>query len=287
MGSRVMRMRSVFPVTSFVLAAFLAAAPVNLASAQSTVEAAVEALAARDFDAALAILQPLADAGDPLAIYYLGDMYRLGYAVDPDLAHAAELYLQAAEAGVPEAQDTLALMYLRGMGVERDAAQAFYWLQQAADQGYGPAEVALGLRYLNGEGVERDVEAALHWFYIAADKGLPEAEYQLGLMYATGNGVEQDFAQAVAWTQLAADKGFLAAHYNLGVAYEGGQGVEPDPVKAFFHFAVAYIMSGQGPGGPIYPALNDAAQALTRDQQRQGLADAQAWVDAHNAAPAD
>ncbi len=282
-----MRIHSVFPVASLFVAAILAVAPVNLALAQSTVDAAVEALDARDFETALAILQPLADAGDPMAIYYLGDMYRLGYAVDPDVVHAADLYTQAAEAGVPEAQDTLALMYLRGMGVEQDATQAVYWLQQAADQAYGPAEVALGLRYLNGEGVDKDVDVALQWFHTAADQGLPEAQYQLGLMYATGNGVEQDYAQAVAWTQLAADQGFLAAHYNLGVAYEAGQGVEADPIQAFFHFAVAYVMSGQGQDGPIFPALNDAAQALTREQQQQGLADARAWIDAHTAGPAN
>ena len=236
-----------------VLAVFLLiAAQIGPVTAQpADFDAALDRIEARAFAEAVAILTPLAEAGDPAA------------------------------------QHELALLYLTGRGVQQDAQLAIYWLGQAAEQGFVMSQFGLGLRYMNGEGVEQDYAQALDWFILAAEQDLPEAAYHIGLFYANGWGVAQDYLLAIDWTNRAADGGFLAAHFNLGVAYVLGQGVDIDPVMSFFHFAVAYLLSGQDTTGPLFSTVNDIARQLTLEQRDQGIVAAEAWVAALAAGEAE
>ena len=256
----------------------IAVSPVAALAQSGDLDTALELIGTGAIDEAIAILEPLAEAGDAEAQYQLGDLYWNANGVEFDAELAGTYFRRAAEAGLAKAQNALAILYLRGNGVEQDLVEGARWQALAAEQGYVPAEVGIGIRYLNGEGVEQNVDTARQWFELAADHGSPEAAYQLGLIYANGTGVEQDFATALAWTQIAADGGFVAAHYNLGIAHMMGQGVEPDLAQAFFHFAVAYLLSGQGPGGPLFAAVDDLAGQLTVEDRDAGVAAAEEWV---------
>jgi hypothetical protein len=57
----------------------------------------------------------------------LGDMYRDGIGVPPNLDEAIAWYQSAAEAGDPSAQAALAALYREGRGVNRDLIQAYKW----------------------------------------------------------------------------------------------------------------------------------------------------------------
>lgn len=79
-------------------------------------------------------LGPLAENGDPRALFNLGLMYNAGLHVELDEAKAIELYHRAAEQGVREAQQYLAAGYREGwFGLPMDYQKYRYWLEQSSE----------------------------------------------------------------------------------------------------------------------------------------------------------
>lgn len=87
-----------------------------------------------DHAAALDLLRPHAETGEPDAQNRLGIMYELGRGVAADPGRAAQWYRRAAAQGLYKAQYNLARLYGRGEGVPRDAAEAARWYRRAADR---------------------------------------------------------------------------------------------------------------------------------------------------------
>jgi uncharacterized protein len=117
---------------------------------------------------------------------------------------ALKLLRPLAEAGDRRAQSTLGLMYFRGRGVPQSDAEALRWFRLAADHGDALAEFNLGLMYAEGEGVPQDHAEAAKWYRRAADQGNPQAQFNLGLWYARGDGGPPDNVRAHMWFNLAA-----------------------------------------------------------------------------------
>jgi TPR repeat protein len=105
------------------------------AEASAAIEAALEtATAAIDqarYDDALALLDPLAADGVPLAQYLVARASIDGWRAHRDYATAYPLARRAAEAGLYEAQLLLADMYAYGYGVPQDLTQAVEWSYRA------------------------------------------------------------------------------------------------------------------------------------------------------------
>ena len=80
-----------------------------------------------DFATALKEWKPLAEEGDAVAQYNLGQMYRKGDGVPQDDKEAARLYRLAAEQGYADAQGNLGVMYVFGKGVTKDFVYAHMW----------------------------------------------------------------------------------------------------------------------------------------------------------------
>jgi uncharacterized protein len=127
-----------------------------------------EAFRNQDYDKAIAIWRPLADAGD---------------------AHA---------------QARLAELYLGGLGVTQDYDRAFSYASKATDRGIARGEYILGTMYRDGKGVEKDVARAIALFRQAADQDFAWAQYALGLIYFVGEGARKDLVEAYQWIALAA-----------------------------------------------------------------------------------
>jgi hypothetical protein len=127
-------------------------------------EHAADAYSKGDYPAALLILRPLAEKGDPLAQNNLGAMYALGQGVTKSDADAATWYRLAADHGFAKAQNNLGVAYGAGRGVPQDGAEAVKWLRLAADQGLADAEDNLGVIYANGQGVPRNYLEAMKWY---------------------------------------------------------------------------------------------------------------------------
>jgi TPR repeat protein len=100
----------------------------SAAAAAPTLRQGVDAMARQDYAAAVAILSPLAQNGDPAAQAYLGYLYTLGRGVPQDYTQAAIWYRRAADQGHSGAQYELGLLYDKGQGVPVNVIQAEKWL---------------------------------------------------------------------------------------------------------------------------------------------------------------
>ena len=95
---------------------------------------------------AVAVWEPLAQAGDPEAALFLGFAYRTGRGVEQNPDKAFHWYRKAAELGMPEAQIELSLMYELGLGTEPDPAEAASWYSLATREDFCPSDLPAGGR---------------------------------------------------------------------------------------------------------------------------------------------
>ena len=155
-----------------LVAQFMAAVFVVLsATAQAGLQEANEALAAKDYAAALKELEPLATKGDAYAQYNLAKMYDDGTGVPLDIKVAESWYRKAAVQGYADAQAMLGILYDNGAGVPQDYKQAVSWYRKAAEQGHPMAQSLLGASYAEGHGVAINLVQALKWFIVSASTG--------------------------------------------------------------------------------------------------------------------
>jgi len=70
---------------------------------------------------------------DPVAAYYLGMMYKNGYAVVIEKQKANDYFEFAAQHHIPSAMFMLANAYQYGDGKPTDLKQAYYWYKEAAE----------------------------------------------------------------------------------------------------------------------------------------------------------
>ena len=109
----------------------------------------------------LGMIQKRADAGDPMAIYYLGQQYDFGrLGLEKDVTRAVELYERAAELGLKDSHYNLGCLYDKGTEVQKDTARAIRHYEAAAMSGQVNARFNLGC----AEGVAGNDDLALqHW----------------------------------------------------------------------------------------------------------------------------
>lgn len=144
-------------------------------SAQADFQAGLEALAVRDYAAALQNLKPLAEQGNAAAQVNLGNLYMKGWGVEQDYHAARRWYQRAADQGERMAQSKLGILYYHGLGVPKDSIEASKWFQQAAEQGMASAQSVLAALYAEGDGVRQDLARAFYWYTLAAEQGDAEA----------------------------------------------------------------------------------------------------------------
>ena len=81
-----------------------------------------------------------------------------------DYRTALKVWLPQAEAGDPEAQNYVGQIYEKGLGLPADHKTAAHWYRKAADQGFSEAQINLGYLYEKGLGVEQDSARALNLY---------------------------------------------------------------------------------------------------------------------------
>ena len=91
-------------------------------------KAGINAYLDADYALAQVELQPLAQAGDSIAQYYLAEMHLHGRGVAQNFEEAAAWYAKAAELGHPEAQAALGSLQMLGLGIPRYPTNAYFWL---------------------------------------------------------------------------------------------------------------------------------------------------------------
>ena len=178
--------------------------PMTIAHA-GDLEAGLVAYQKQDYAQALLLLHPLAEQGEPVAQYTLGQMYRRGRGFIPSLAEALPWLQQAASAKYPPAQIALGQMYEAGEGVPQDLEAAAQWFQKAAESGSAKAQLQLGVHYIRIE-AGRDFDQAATWLKRAAQQNEPEAQYFLARLLLDGR-IAQDRAEAMLWFFRAGTQG--------------------------------------------------------------------------------
>lgn len=135
-------------------------------SQTGSLERGLTAIAQGRFDDALAVLRPLAEAGDAEAQFLLGYLFFTDSPVEHE--EAAAWAARAAEQGEPDAKYSVGMCWLHGTGGPADPALAVAWLTRAAEQDCGvfndTAAEVLATLYAGGEhGVGRDAVLADRW----------------------------------------------------------------------------------------------------------------------------
>ena len=97
------------------------------------------AYTAGDYETAIRIWRPLAEAGDHQAAYAIGQAWQ----IQGQPGRAVPWYEQAAARDVTEAQVLLGAIYARGAGVPRDLVRAYAWLYRAAEKENPNAQLIL------------------------------------------------------------------------------------------------------------------------------------------------
>ena len=151
----------------------------------------------------LSSLQESCNAGDPLACYEIGAMFRTGNSV------------------------------------QRDPMRATVYLERACNEGAMPACAALGTMYQRGEGVDQDTRRALGLLEQSCDGDVFYACTSLGVLYLDGSRVPQDFERAREYVDGACTGGDALGCANLGVLYQRGYGVEENDIRARELFSIA------------------------------------------------
>ncbi|HET7085968.1 MAG TPA: tetratricopeptide repeat protein [Rhizomicrobium sp.] len=93
-----------------------------------------------------------------------------------DYQKAMRIWLPLAQAEDSSAQAGIGFMYHRGLGVATDNGKAAYWLRKAAEHGQPEGQMMLGSLYFYGAGVEKDFIKAYAWCDVAQDGGNADAQ---------------------------------------------------------------------------------------------------------------
>ncbi|MFC3441068.1 SPOR domain-containing protein [Sphingobium rhizovicinum] len=156
------------------VAALLGAA----APAIADVKAGVDAWQQGDYAKAIAEWRPLAQSGDSDAQFNMGQAYKLGRGVQPDLNTALDWYRKAAQQGHLRAEDNLGLLMFQ----QGDRANAMPYLQHASVRGEPRAQYIVGTALFNGDMIGKDWVRAYALMTRAAASGLPQASSSLEQM---------------------------------------------------------------------------------------------------------
>jgi TPR repeat protein len=192
----------------------------------------LEALEAKNYDEARALLLRAVERGNRRAMVGLGQLFSSAPTDFRDDAQAAEWYRRAAEKGSVPGMVGLGQALRVGRGVPKDEAQAAKWYQRAADQGNSRAMVKLGVMLARGQGVPKDLGRAVELYRQAVAKNNTMAMFNLGQVLHRGRGAPKDVAGAVGLYRRAIEGGNTHAMVSLGVMLERGIDIPRDDPAA-------------------------------------------------------
>ena len=89
---------------------------------------------------------------------------------------AMQMLRPAANAGNADAEELIGIMYAMGLGVTRDDRRAFEWYLRSAMKGHAGAQSGVGWYYEVGRGLPSiDLVRAYMWYTLSAIGGDPDA----------------------------------------------------------------------------------------------------------------
>ncbi len=148
-----------------------------------------------------------------------------------DYEQAMKLALPEAEAGDAAALHMVGVMYWRGQGVKREDAEALKWFERAAKLNDVHALTDLANLHYLGEGTAKDYKKAFDLFTRAAKLGGESAQLSLGRLYESGKGTTKDLLLARYWMEradaLQADRTLMSRPLGAGAIGKLPEGCTP------------------------------------------------------------
>ena len=182
-------------------------APTPATPPTPSIRLGVEKWRAGAWSEAVTIWQPFAAAGEPNALFNMGQAYKLGRGVTADPATARDYYRKAAAKGHLAAQANLGIsLYQAG-----DKLEAARWLRMAADRGEARAQYVLGIALYNGDGVTRNPGLGYGYLLRSAASGLAQASTALAGIEGVLGPNDRQVGETVA-ASLAAGTGVPPAY---------------------------------------------------------------------------
>ncbi len=182
-------------------------------AAKSDLDQAIDDVEGGRLDAARARFEKLANAGNSVAQFYLGDLM-VRYAAGTHKLEGIVWLDLSAKAGVPNAMNALGVIFSDGKVVPKDETKAQQFFMQAASLGFVEAYNNLGLRSAQGIGRPADPFDAIEWFKLAAEQGYAEAQQNLGIMIVNSGQAAKDpkkASEAYMWLTLSGRQGDIEA----------------------------------------------------------------------------
>ena len=140
------------------------------------------------------MIQKRVDAGDPMAMLGLGNVYEGGSdGLEKDVARAVELWERASELGEKEAHLSLGVLYCEGAGVEKDTAKAIRHFEAAAVKGGATARSNIGALEHNAGNYDLALQ---HWM-VAAKMGDQFSLDNIKKLFVNGLATKADYAEAL------------------------------------------------------------------------------------------
>ena len=121
------------------------------------------------------ILLPLAEAGHPKAMHFIGRMHDGTTAFPTDHKVECDWYERAANAGYMTSMYNLSVCFNHGHGRAKDQEQMLHWRKKAANLGFIPAMINLAWRN------QTEDEEYRYWMNMAAEHGSKYAHVDLWL----------------------------------------------------------------------------------------------------------
>ncbi|MEL6818607.1 MAG: tetratricopeptide repeat protein [Pseudomonadota bacterium] len=205
-------------VLTLFLTSALIALPTGSSNAQAPAQSMEQSEAAYqsgNFSQARTILVPLAQAGDALAQFRLGQMIATGTGGPVNLAEAMTLLEASFAQGRPEAGRLLADLGFQAATSEDDYQRVFAILTALGPELGSNGHLLLGKIYLDGLTGQGNAAAAFAHFSAAASDGDPEALTVLASFYETGYAVPANINAAISVLERAGNAGHDPAWLKL------------------------------------------------------------------------
>ncbi|HEY8577245.1 MAG TPA: tetratricopeptide repeat protein [Devosia sp.] len=252
---------------SVTMGVILASAPVMPVHAQTAADAAMDMANMLDGagggvsgDDLVEVLEDAAEAGQPMALWQLGNMYESGEGVDRDPAKAFGYFSKIA--------DPYSEVFPNGTNADI-VAESFVKVSEYYKDGLPEAGIS--------ENLAEAHKMLLHASDILGDA---DAQYRLAQLYIERPEFGVPPLMAARYYYSAAQKGHCAAQAQLGhMLFQGAKGMEPKPIDGLMWMAIAQrTCVGTLDAAWVDQLYVDASALASADERDQALARAQTVI---------
>ena len=164
----------------------------------------------------------------------------------------------AAQRGEAAAQYVLGNYYRDGVGVDPNITEAISWYRKAAGKGHTGAQLALGLCLARGQGTAQNYEESISWFRRVTALGNQGGPWYRGLVYSGGLNEKREMVDRFTYLAWLGPLAVAAAMLATGIAFIRKSESTPNPVL----LVAMVLLAGAGSWWWNYGSLDVIWQSI-------------------------